>query len=87
MSDCASYLYAGTYPCLTGTDPLIKADGQLKSGSPCIDAGKMAYYTSSYKSDVRKRDVFGKMRVKNDKAVIDIGCAEFASSGLSVYLR
>lgn len=82
-----NYFTAGTYPCLTGADPLIKADGQLKSGSPCIDAGKMDYYTSSYKSDVRTHDVFGKMRVKNDKAVIDIGCAEFASSGLLVYLR
>ena len=74
-------------PCLTGTDPLIKADGQLKSGSPCIDAGRNDYYTKTYKSDLRTHDVFGKLRVKNDKAVIDIGCAEFAGSGLLVYLR
>ena len=73
--------------CLTGSDPRIKNDGQLRSGSPCIDAGRNDYYTKTYKSDLRTHDVFGKLRVKNDKAVIDIGCAEFASSGLSVYLR
>lgn len=79
------YYVAGTYPCVVGADARISEDGRLRSGSPCIDAGKMDYYSETYKSANRAFDAFGVPRVKS--ASIDIGCSEAVASGLTLSVR
>ncbi|MBQ3809214.1 MAG: hypothetical protein II839_00170 [Kiritimatiellae bacterium] len=59
--------------CLTGTDPMMNADGTLVAGSPCIDTGNNSYL-SSYQDAKRPTDLFGNARTYN--GTIDIGCFE-----------
>ena len=71
---------------IVGTDPKVREDGTLKTGSHCINAGSNDYYTATQKSTLRLTDIYGKSRVLNK--IIDIGCTENpAVAGMVLIVR